>query len=118
MRTNRPSLLSGDELALLEGFLSFDFEGVEELREQMNHLTAKRGCTCGCGRIDFVLDGAKVPRSVAANPVPVGATVRDTGDEVGGLTLFVHDGLLQSLEIYSYAEPLPLPRPDQVTWRG
>jgi hypothetical protein len=118
VRTDEPSPLSGDERALLDGFLSFDFEGGEELREQLNHLTAKRGCTCGCGTIDFVLDGAAVPRSDAANPVPVDAIVRDAGDEVGGLILFVKDGLLQSLEIYSHAEALPLPRPDQVTWRG
>lgn len=118
MRTDEPSPLLEDERALLDGFLSFDFDGVEELREQAQHLTAKQGCKCGCGTIDFVLDGANVPRSEAVNPVPVDATVHDGDNEVGGLILFVKDGTLQSLEIYSHAEPLPLPRLDQVTWRG
>ncbi len=31
------------------------------------------------------------------------------GDEVGGLLLFIRHGLLESLEVYSYDEPLPLP---------
>ena len=68
-------------------------------------------CDCGCGAIEFVLDGATVPRSEAANPVPVEGVVADPdGGEVGGLILFVRDGMLQSLEIYSYAAPLPLPQ--------
>jgi hypothetical protein len=51
--------------------------------------------------------------------VPVDATVRDAADvEVGGLILFVRDGMLLSLEIYSHAEPLPLPSLDKVSWRG
>jgi hypothetical protein len=40
------------------------------------------------------------------------------GDEAGGLILFVTDGMLKSLEIYSHTEPLPLPGLEQVTWRA
>lgn len=36
-------------------------------------------------------------------------------NEVGGLGLFVRDGL-ESLEIYSSDDPLPLPPADRVTW--
>ena len=119
MRLDQPSPLSNDERALLDGFLSHDFMGVLELREQAKHVTAKRGCQCGCGTIEFVPDGTNVPLSEAANPVPVDATVRDTnGDEVGGMILFVRDGMLQSLEIYSHRDPLPLPRLEEVTWQA
>lgn len=117
MRSDDPSPLSADERALLDGFLAHDFVGVGALREQAHHVTAKRGCECGCGTIEFVPDGTNVPRSEAANPVPVDGIVRDTkGDEVGGLILFVRDGILQSLEVYSHADPLPLPRLEQVAW--
>lgn len=110
--------MSADERALLNGFLGHDCAGVQELRLQADHMVAKRGCKCGCGTIEFISDGATVPRCAAANPVPVDALVRDTRDEVGGLILFVSDGMLQSMEIYSYAEPLPLSPLNQVTWRA
>lgn len=119
MRTHEPSPLTDDERTLLDAFLEHDFPGVQELREQARLVTAKRGCECGCGTIEFVLDVTPVARSGAANPVPVDGLVRDANDEeLGGLILFVKDGVLQSLEIYSHAEPLPLPRMEQVTWHA
>jgi hypothetical protein len=30
--------------------------------------------------------------------------------------LFLRNGLLQSLEVYSYGDPLPMPALDQVRW--
>jgi hypothetical protein len=38
------------------------------------------------------------------------------GEVAGGLLLFLHNGLLQSLEIYSYGDPLPVPVPGRVRW--
>jgi hypothetical protein len=119
VRTGQPRPLSEDERALLDALLAHDFPGVDQLREQALHVTAKRGCECGCGTIEFVADGTSMPRSGATNPVPVdGFVTTADGDEAGGLILFVRDGMLQSLEIYSHAEPLPLPRLEQVTWRA
>lgn len=119
MRNEQPSPLLADERALLEGFLSHEFLGVHDLRQQTQQVFAKKGCACGCGTIEFVHDGSPVPRSSAPSPVPVDGTVTDTvGVEVGGLILFLRDGMLQSLEVYSHSEPLPMPGPDQVTWRG
>jgi hypothetical protein len=119
VRTDQPGPLSEDERTLLNAFLSHDFPGVQELREQALHVTAKKGCQCGCGTIDFVLDETQVRRSASPNPVPVDAVVEGgKGDAVGGLILFVRDGLLQSLEVYSHADPLPLPTAEQVTWRA
>jgi hypothetical protein len=118
VRSDQPSPLSEEERALLDAFLAYDFPGVRELREQAHHVAAKRGCDCGCGTIDLVPDGTAVPLSEAANPVPVDGVVYHTdGEEAGGLILFVRDGMLLSLEIYSHGEPLPLPRLEQVTWR-
>ena len=120
VRNDEPSPLTADERALLEALLSHDFPGVMELREQAQHVLAKRGCRCGCGTIDFASDGSPVPRSGAVNPAPVEGVVMDRdGEEVGGLILFVGDGLLASLEIYSYAPGhLPLPPLEQVSWRA
>jgi hypothetical protein len=119
VRSDQPSPLLEDERALLDALLAHDFSGVEALREQAKHVWAKRGCECGCGTIDLVTDGTSVPRSEATNPAPVeGAVHNAAGEEVGGLILFIKDGMLLSLEIYSHEEPLPLPRLEQVTWRS
>ena len=41
----------------------------------------------------------------------------DTGRVVGGLLLFVHDGLLSELEVYPLDdEPLALPPAERVSW--
>ena len=56
-------------------------------------------------------------RSTASNPVEPSPSVTDeSGDVVGSLILFLKDGLLSSLEIASWFDPLPLPRFDQVVW--
>ena len=118
MRSEQASPLSTDERSLLDALLAHEFPGVRQLREQALHVLAKRGCECGCGTIDFVPDGTSVPRS-AASGTPVTGWVHDTdGEEVGGLILFVKDGMLQSLEIWSLDRPLPLPSLEQLTWQA
>jgi len=59
-----------------------------------------------------------VPRSSSGSPVPVVGTVVDAdGEPIGGLLLFVDDGRLSGLEVYSLADdPLPMPLPEQVRW--
>jgi hypothetical protein len=119
VRSDQASPLSADERSLLDALLAHEFPGVRQLREQALHVLAKRGCGCGCGTIEFVSDGASSPRSAVSSPAPVEGLVYDAdGDVVGGLILFLQDGTLQSLEIYSYDQPLPLPPIDQVTWRA
>jgi len=78
----------------------------------------EEGCICGCGTIELLPRGDNLPRSDAANPVPVEAQVLNAeGNEIGGLLLFHKDGLIDSLEVYSYiGPPLPLPTLDEVRW--
>lgn len=118
VRTDQPGPPTEDERALLDALLSHDFPGVNELREQAQTVKANRGCTCGCGTIDFVPDADPLPRSEAASPVPVEGVMKDAdGNAVGGLILFVENGTLSSLEIFDYGTgPLPLPLVEQVTW--
>ncbi|WP_328414873.1 hypothetical protein OG470_21500 [Micromonospora sp. NBC_00389] len=40
----------------------------------------------------------------------------DQGKTSGGILLFVHEGQLADLEVYSYDDPLPMPSPDRVSW--
>jgi hypothetical protein len=110
--TRRP--LTRTERSLLDSLLDRDFDGVAELRAQVEHATASSGCECGCGLIDLHVP-AHLPVSSAAGPVPVEGTVLDAdGGQIGGLLLFVEHGRLAGLEIYSYDEPLPLWAPERV----
>ncbi|MCO7238919.1 hypothetical protein [Aeromicrobium sp. CnD17-E] len=107
------------ERALLDALLSFDFEGVEALRVQAAGLKVSDGCTCGCGTINLFPSDAHPPLSDARSPVPAeGRVVNGAGEDVGGLLLFLEQGRLSSLEVYSYDEPLALPEPDHVIWDG
>jgi hypothetical protein len=103
--TRRP--LTRTERSLLDSLLDHDFDGVAELRTQVEHATASSGCECGCGMIDLHVP-ADLPVSSAAGPVPVEGTVLDAeGEAIGGVLLFVEHGRLAGLEIYSDDEPLP-----------
>ncbi|WP_028474481.1 hypothetical protein [Nocardioides alkalitolerans] len=118
MRSDVPSALTSSERALLAGFLSFDFEGVAALRAQAARVTARRGCTSGCGTISFVHDRFDDASSSPDSLVPVeGSVDDDDGQSVGGLLLILRDGLLDQMEIYAVdADPLPLPDLRRVTW--
>ena len=109
------------ERALVSGILASEGDGFEALRAQLPTARVVPGCKCGCGTIDFVYDDDAVdlPRSTAANPVDPSPSVTDeSGAVVGSLILFLKDGLLSSLEIASWSDPLPLPRFDHVVWDG
>jgi hypothetical protein len=57
-------------------------------------------------------------RSTARSPVEVEGRVLDAdAEDIGGLLLFLEEGLLSSLEVYSHFDPLPLPELSQVIWQ-
>jgi hypothetical protein len=102
---------------LLDDLLAHDFAGVEPLREQARNVLASRGCDCGCGTINLTPQDQDTPRSTSTSPVEVeGGVLGADGEDIGGLLLFLKDGLLSSLEVCSYDEPLPLHEPRQVIW--
>lgn len=110
--------MSQTEAAVLDVLLAHEFEGVDPLRAQATDLLGRRGCDCGCGTIGLVPQSPDAPRSSAPSPVPVEAPVVDSaGEPVGGVLLFVKDGLLSSLEVYSFAEePLQMPETTRLVW--
>ena len=107
------------EAALVAALLAPTQDGFEELRMQIPNATVIPGCKCGCGTIDFIFDDLSedMPRSTAASPTAWSPDiVDDEGNVIGSLILFLRDGLLQSLEVVSYLDPLPLPAIDRVVW--
>jgi hypothetical protein len=118
MLADVPRPLTRQESELLGAFLDHDFRGVEALRAQTRGLLAKCGCTCGCGTIDLIPQGQGLRRSSARNPVEVSGHVLDPdGEPIGGVVLWVEDGLLSSIEVYWYDSPIPLPAVQSVEWQ-
>jgi hypothetical protein len=108
--------LTSNERAVLNAFLLHEFDGVEALRVQARQVLASPGCSCGCGSIDLHAPN-DTPMSSAGSPLPVeGEVLGDDGKPIGGLLLFLDDGRLTGLEVYSFDDPLPMPLPDQVRW--
>ena len=104
-------------LRLLGEMLRIEFPGAPEIRGQLVGLRVRAGCTCGCGTLELhPAPTAPLAKTTSGFPVEL-AVLDSSGAEVGGLILFVSGGLMSSLEIYSYDEPLPLPELSQVRRR-
>lgn len=120
-----PSLMSSDarpltqeESRLLNALLMHDFPGAEALRAQTDGLLGKRGCDCGSGTIDLFPQGEMLPRSCAQSPAEVAGHVFDSsGEPIGGVVLWVTDGLLSAMEMYWYDRPFPTPALGQIKWQ-
>ncbi len=112
-----PRPLSPVERGVLDGALRLDFPGVAALRRQAVPAQGTRGCDCGCGTIALHVP-EQVPEAHVTDRTPADGTVVDAdGAAVGGLLLFVDDGRLSALEVYSLDdEVLAMPAPDRVIW--
>lgn len=108
--------LTDGERALLTAIIDQPFPGSPGLLAQVEVAEAQQGCDCGCGTINLRVDRAKA-HSVAfeSSLAPGEAEVLSAaGTSEGGLILFVRDGYISSLEIYSWGEPAALPPVDRI----
>lgn len=110
--------LPAEAVALLEALLAADTPAFRALRAQIPHLRVTGGCACPCPSLDLALaDPAAVPAAPATENPAAEATVVDAdGDPIGGVIVFVTEGRLSLLEVYSWAdEPITrLPSPDRL----
>jgi hypothetical protein len=90
------------------------------LRAQLEVAQARPGCPCGCGSIDVVLPAGRETRSArtGAGVLVEGDVLDDRGKAVGGLLLFLADGMLHDLEVWSVGNPLDLPGVDRTRLRA
>lgn len=111
--------LTASERNLLHLILSKEFDSVGDLRAQADRVLAYSSCLCGCGSIGFEHPNGFRPGPAGVTPktrVALDPIVSNQdGQEIGGLILFLRDGLLDDLEVYSYgSDPLPLPQVERV----
>jgi hypothetical protein len=109
---------TSDEMRLLSSLLAHDVEGAAALREQLLEARIVPSCSCGCGSIAFVFDDhATAPPKVSTLFPIEGEILDDGGNVIGGLLLFVRDGRLDDIDVYSYnSDPLPLPDVERLRW--
>ncbi|WP_433349149.1 hypothetical protein ACQP25_35820 [Microtetraspora malaysiensis] len=102
--------LSVEEQAVILALLARDFPGADELRAQVPSAVVSGGCACGCATVN--LRAGTEPRALAS-PVQDGVLISaDVRGHSNGVLLFVEEGHLSYLEVYSFEdEPATLPRP-------
>lgn len=88
-----------------------EFDGRDGLLEQIDTARVVGRCGCGCATVDLEVTGPPVTEAVSS-PLPNEANViGPDGKEIGGVLVFVKNGKLSTLEVYSYTErpisPLP-----------
>jgi hypothetical protein len=94
--------LTEPERRLLEFLLTEPFEGREALGEQAKSVvTEGLSCGCGCPSISLSPDRQLHPATVL-DRVPVEAHGFDPERNLVGVLLFVDDGYMSELEVYSY----------------
>jgi hypothetical protein len=110
--------MTDDERQLLLDMLGQYDGDTSGLREQVAKARVVSSCRCGCGSLGFVFDERRRTDAPPAELLPiVGSIVNDDRDFIGGLMLYVRDGRLYDLEVFSYtSEPQPTPDPAQVRW--
>jgi hypothetical protein len=115
MTESFPRPLSPVEDELLRFFLSHEFPGVTELREQAKSVRV-RGLGEGSPSIVLleVTDPA-APRADTSYAVPIDAHVRGV-TPLREVLLFISDGLLDSIELVDYSgkDPRALPFPSEL----
>jgi hypothetical protein len=119
--TGEPRPLRDGERRLVEAMLSCVGESeAAALRSQLDIAEVRSGCPCGCGTIDFVLPEVVPARShrEGSGVLAEGDVLDADGEAVGGLLLFLDDGRLLDLEVYSFGDPLQLPPVERTRLRA
>lgn len=112
-----PRPVSPTERGVLDLLLTQEFEGVEKLRAQLRHVQVVGRCSCGCATVDLAVDRDLCePATGRGRPILSEADVLDdAGAPRGGVIVFLTDGYLSLLEIFSYFEPIVgWPRADRL----
>ena len=94
--------VSDVERAVLRLLLSANFDGVAELRAQVDRATVTGRCACGCPSVELAVpdDVPRSPRTGRLAPVEARA-----GDQT--IILFLDDGRLSYLELVDVGDRPP-----------
>lgn len=103
------------ELAVLQFLVGHDFPGADVLRTDVEVIRVRPSCGCGCASIALIPPGVdpRLGSETPAAPAPLDITVLPLdGRPSGGMILWVADGHLADLEVYSVEDHPALGMPD------
>jgi hypothetical protein len=105
--------LNEHEEVVLRHILSAEFDGVRELRKQINLVEVVAVWGLGSVSVDFRLrERAAVRSPQREGRIPVDAeVVNDAGQYVGELLIWLHDGALAALEYAWVTDEMPTALP-------
>ncbi len=109
-------LLPEERHTLLAVLTHADFDGRDALLAQVGGARVVGYCGCGCASVHLGVDRQTPGAPRTRSPIPNEARVLDdVGEPVGGVLVFLDEGYLALLEIYSYEDPLsPFPPLDRL----
>ena len=120
-RVDLPRDLLPEEREALEFVLQHaEDEERDVLLSQVPRVRVVGHCACGCATVYLEVDERAEPASAARSPLrsEVEALSPD-GDPIGGVLVFIEEGRLASLEVYSYEDPIsPIPPREQLRATG
>jgi hypothetical protein len=97
--------LTPTERGILDLLLTRSFPGRDALLSQATTVrTTGLSCTCGCPSFSLKPDQT-LPHAEVTDRMPSGAHGTDPGGNEIGVLLFVEDGYLFDVEVFSYEEP-------------
>jgi hypothetical protein len=104
-RVELPRPLTPEESRTIRALLEHErFSGRDELLGQVSDARVIGRCGCGCATVALAV-GRDPADDTPPQPIPAEGTVLDKdSDEIGGVLLFVKDGCLTELELYSYED--------------
>jgi hypothetical protein len=109
-------LLAAERDAVLALLEREDFPGRDDLVAQFRSARVVGYCGCGCATVHLAVDGDSPRAQQTRGPIPAEATVLDAdGEPIGGVLVFLDEGRLSLLEIYSHDDPIsPFPPREQL----
>ena len=118
MAVSRPP--TTDERAVLDVWLRHEVESSELLRLQLSHgYTVTPSCDCGCASIALNLSSNAAEYRLPSDGTYAVEGLVEIDGVVGGLILFIRDGLASTVDAHSFGEtPLAFPGPKDVRWGG
>ena len=97
--------LTPNERGILDLLLTRPFPGREALLEQAKTVrTSGLSCTCGCPSFSLQPDRS-LPSAEVADRMPSDAHGTDPGGNQIGVLLWIEDGYLFDVEVFSYGGP-------------
>lgn len=121
-RPDLPRTLLPEERATLLAVLNdADFPGRAALLAQAATAYVTGYCSCPCASVALAVDRTLAPAEHSTSPLGTSPTVRDAdGEPIGGVLIFLDDGYLAYLEIYTWTgSPIsPFPPTSRLLFDG